>query len=98
MILRITCILEIWKTLAMDASGFCLLLTLRIELQDVLQDHPSILPHPTYPPHLTIFIAVSDPTPEVDTILACELKPRHYKQNIFINYTATQKYFLLLLC
>jgi hypothetical protein len=38
-------------------------------------------PHPTYPPHLTIFIAVSGLTLEVDTLLACELKP---KQHIFL--------------
>jgi hypothetical protein len=72
--------LEIWKTLVVDASDFCPLLTPRIELQDVLPDHPSILPHPTYPLNLTIFIAVPGLTLEVDTLLAYELKPR---QNIF---------------
>jgi hypothetical protein len=69
MILGIT--LEIWKALMMDASGFCPLLTLRIELQDVLPDHPSILTHPTFPLHLTIFITASGLTLEVDTLLAC---------------------------
>ncbi len=58
-------ILEIWKTLSMDASGFCLLLTLRIILQDVLPDHPSTPSPHLYPTHLTIFIAVSGLTLEV---------------------------------
>jgi hypothetical protein len=47
-------------------------------------------PIPTYPLHLTIFIAVSGLTLEVDTLLACELKPKQY---IVLNYTPTQKHY-----
>jgi hypothetical protein len=76
----------------MDASGFCPLLTLRIVLQDVLPDHPSILPHPTYPPHLTIFIAVSGLTLEVDHSSLVSSSLYIISKISFLNYTATQNY------